>query len=272
MSLRNDMMLQELVLCPIRTVEFEDVSGLFKNIIVSEEFGGVYSDNERIKLTKQFLSSEWKQVQKHKTFKEAYNDAVAKNYRYTLCLDPYGQRFDVAYMGVANVRNIASIPLVRVVEDKCWEEFDVFPDPYGSVPPSTHPEAEYFVMAVNIMKHALEDSNDSYFLIQENTNRKIYLDNDGLKDATTNQIIELDKSLYVGGMWVKGEKVKLDIYEATSTINWETQNLVYKEGTVSEGIFTKDKYKTDVIYNVINPDELTVQEFLFGKIWSIKNK
>ncbi|UGO46168.1 hypothetical protein PQE74_gp085 [Bacillus phage vB_BanS_Chewbecca] len=268
-----------------KIIEFYNLSGLFANISIRDGFVK-FNTGQNIILTKSFLNAEWDVVSNQKTLVEAFQESVT-----TPNVLSIRGAFGSTYSDLSSstglgttVNNFLTLSLQDLAEKKNWFVRTSTPPNYNfkspSVPEGTDPMLETFDFTGAIGK-MLEFTTPKY-LIQFGTNKKVFLDTEGVKDATTSAIIELVPTLYTDGKWyvgenVQGEDTMLTITDALNTINWNTQELVYGKGTTAEfTIGSQSDYENKTLSNLlVGKTEVTmsrISKLLVDANWTLKNK
>lgn len=265
----------------IPTIELINTSGLLKNIVPSRTKVATYNDGESILLSRTFLNAEWKYVEKHKTFVEAYTQAHNEGKTQIIGLIGNDYRFTEVARG-ASAMSLIELPLSDMsfkdlVEGKIWDVYESWSTPLDGTQASSpnEPYNHSFTEAVDKMLKA----SVPHYMIQFNTGKKIHLDVDEIKDASTNQLVELDASLYLGGQWYVGEDVteiggtNMTLTEAVGQADLSTQDLVFLAGTTKEfRIYGKYVYEEVSLYNAMPKhirDTETIHTILFANSWSL---
>jgi hypothetical protein len=279
-SLKVIELLGELRWGAISSAELYEVNGLFEqNIIKSRDFVGTYKNGDKILLSNDLLNSQWKFVAKHKNLLDAYRDAKTQGNVAVIGLFEYGLSLDMTYdPNNINLMNFNRLSLKDLAEAKLWDSYSQWSSPIGDgVGNPDYPQNYDFTGTVQKMI----DATVPYYMIQFNTGRKIYLDSEGIKDANTNEIVQLDASLYLEGNWYAGENIevvggnKMYLADAVNQIDWETQDLVFLEGTQNEVVFDKFTYENTSLENHM-PESIRYSEnlntFVLAQTWTLRNK
>ena len=269
-------MLEHLAWGRVGDMEFFDVSNLYKNVLLSQVNLGRFIDGEKIKLTHTFLNSEWSLVEKHKTFMEAYKDSEEKHERLA-CL--HGENPIIVYtetgMESVMLQQFLNISFQDLIEDKYWAGFaDV-----ESFPVTTIDQTELitgFPFVTALEKLLL---SDSHYMVQYHTGKKIYVDEEGIKDAETEQLVQVDAGLHQGGYWYVGDKIGNDgsmtITDALTYIDWNNQVLIFGEGTEDEFIIESKAVYEDIDLRDMLPEhaqDVNVKQLFTQAVWTVKNK
>lgn len=261
----------------IENQEFEDVNGVIKNIVASTTHLGKHADGEEITLTRNFLNTKWRPVAKYRTFQDAYKSAVEKGYPNVGMIFAEGSYYDLETIETLNLSGYGDYSLKNLAEDKAWDSFEkwTYKTIDAVISPSTPPSKDFGDTVAEMVK-----MTTSYYMIQHFTGKKIYLDSEGIKDASTNELVKLELSLYNDGQWYYGEIVggtgeeDMDISTALNSIDWNTQRLVFAKGTTRELSFDSYTYQAMNLKNVV-PSSMqngeTIKSFLLSKNWSIVN-
>ncbi|UGO50714.1 hypothetical protein PQE68_gp123 [Bacillus phage vB_BanS_Sophrita] len=264
-------------------IEFYDQSGALNNIEKTRGNIGRYKSGASIFLTRTFLETSWLRLGKHKTFLEAYDEAKNNSIsNFTELFDIENTRFIHSTDNLSDKissTDYMNITLKQLTEEKYWDVWNGDTSntylnwkSYPEVPSS-----QSFGFAVR----ELLESVEKYYLIQFNSNKKIKLTNDGLKDASTNQIIELTGELLASGGWYKGETIielegePMNLTTAIATVDWNTQKITYKSGKASQISFDKLSYENANLKSFIDYSIRTtepIHDFLIGENWIIEPK
>jgi len=257
----------------------------------------------------------WEYVENKKTLLQAINDGALNNSTnvYGLCQGIYNanQHYDmetdinltIEDMNTYPLSGVASLKFKDIVERKVWSNYISRPViGAGVTTPNWFPKPTYTFIEV------LEQNKFQYpyYMQQFGTNRELYLEYNSetmlpeIKDATTGQPIELDSSLLTGGKWYVGNQywgsgykppvteqpetggsgetsggTPMNINDALVSIDWNTQELVYKEGTDKEFVVnSKEDYENRIIVQFVSPNEanITLMSVLVEDSWVIRNK
>ncbi|UUV47070.1 hypothetical protein [Bacillus phage vB_BanS-Thrax5] len=279
--------------------EFENIEGLFQDIIFSNSKIAMYKiSGNSIKMTREFLDSTWKFKNTNKKFIDAYNYAITNNHT---VLTRHGAIHSLS-SGLSGIklRDMIDISLKDLVETTMWDsiqesDIPIMSNGYGSgfafegdklENPPTNVNYWSFHDAVN----RLLQIQPPVPHIQFNTNRKVYIDNDGVKDYATNQLIEFEPSLYLNGSWYEegtypeegGNPVEQPtltdktLLEAVAQVNWDTQYIVYKkyDNNARITINTKQKYEEYSLNQFLTyfHQGETLQSFVMDTNWEIVNR
>ncbi|UUV46809.1 hypothetical protein [Bacillus phage vB_BanS-Thrax4] len=256
----------------------------------------------------------WQYVENKKTLSQALADGLSNNSTnvYGLCQGIYNanQEYDmetdinltIEDMDTYPLSGVASLKLKDIVERTVWMNYTARPViGAGVTTPNWFPKQTYTFIEV------LEQNKFQYpyYMQQFGTNRELYLEYHTetmlpeIKDATTGQPIELDASLLTGGKWYVGNQywgsgykppvtepevpetggesggTPVNITNALTTINWDTQELVYKEGEATEFVVkNKEEYENRIIVQFVSPNEsnITLKSILSEDSWVIRTK
>lgn len=277
--------------------QYLNIEGIFEDLIFSNSKVAVFKDSGNpVVLTRTFLSSTWGIRPTNKTFLEAHSDAVVNNHKYLSGFDLWN-----GLEGVSLVPQVkyTELTLKDFVEERIWyslTEDEMYPKMSNGLwngysftgeridNPVTQTPLYDFDTIINNLLHP-----DGYKYIQVNTNKKLYADSEGIKDFGTNQLVELEPSLYLNGAWyLEGtwveeggetpveEPTLMNLFEAVAGVNWDTQYIVYKKNESGKiEILTKDDYENGIIGNQIHTNYHkydTLQNFLLDDNWEIINK
>lgn len=269
-------MLEHLAWGRVADMEFKDFATFFKNIKLSQTNLGTYDNGVPIKLSHTFLRSEWSFVEKHKTFMEAYKESETKHER-LVCL--HGENPIIVYtetgMESVMLQQFLNISFQDLIEDKYWAGFaDVERFPITIVDQTELIAGFPFVVAVEKLL-----LSDSHYMVQYHTGRKIYVDEEGIKDAETEQLVEVDAGFQQGGHWFVGDKIGNDgsmiIADALSYIDWNNQVLIFGEGTEDEFIIEAKVVYEDIDLRDMLPEhaqDVNVKQLFTQPLWTVKNK
>ncbi|UUV46289.1 hypothetical protein [Bacillus phage vB_BanS-Thrax2] len=267
-------MLERLTWGRVSDMELQDADGSYKNVILSQENLATFIDGEKIQLTHTFLNREWVFVPKYKTFMEAHADSESQQH---LIYCVHGEGLTVhAETGLESIflQQFLNISFQDLIEDKYWVSFrDVTLFPV-QVHDSNELSGVTFVTAIEKLL-----LSDSHFMVQFNTDRKIFIDESGVKDASTGELLELDASLQTGGYWYIGGEVSGDgsmtITDALSYIDWNTQELVFGEGTEDEFVIPTRAVYEDIDLKDMLPEhsqDVTIKQIFTQQSWKVRNK
>ncbi|UUV46550.1 hypothetical protein [Bacillus phage vB_BanS-Thrax3] len=269
-------MLEHLAWGRIGDMEFFDVGNLYKNVLLSQVNLGSFINGEKIKLTHTFLNSEWSFVEKHKTFMEAYKESEAKHERLA-CL--HGKNPIIVYtetgMESVMLQQFLNISFQDLIEDKYWAGFaDVERFPVTIVDQTELITGFPFVTALEKLL-----LSDSHYMVQYHTGKKIYVDEEGIKDAETEQLVVVDAGLHQGGHWYVGDKIGNDgsmtILDALTYIDWNNQVLIFGEGTEDEFVIETKAIYEDIDLRDVLPEhaqDVNVKQLFTQPLWTVKNK
>ncbi|UUV46034.1 hypothetical protein [Bacillus phage vB_BanS-Thrax1] len=269
-------MLEHLAWGRIGDMEFFDVGNLYKNVLLSQVNLGSFIDGEKIKLTHTFLNSEWSFVEKHKTFMEAYKESETKHERLA-CL--HGENPIIVYtetgMESVMLQQFLNISFQDLIEDKYWAGFaDVERFPVKIVDQTELITGFPFVTALEKLL-----LSDSHYMVQYHTGKKIYVDEEGIKDAETEQLVVVDAGLHKGGHWYVGDKIGNDgamiVSDALTYIDWNNQVLIFGEGTEDEFVIETKAIYEDIDLRDVLPEhaqDVNVKQLFTQPLWTVKNK
>lgn len=280
--------------------EFENIEGLFQDIIFSNSKIAMHKiSGNPIKMTREFLNSTWRFKNTNKTFIDAYNHATTNNHGYLTRQGAF-HSLSSGLSGIKLSDMKYDISLKDLVETTMWDsvqesDFPVMSNGYRNGfsfegdkldNPPTNVSSWVFHDAVN----GLLQIQPPVPYIQFNTNKKIYIDNDGVKYYETNQFVELEPSLYLSGSWYQegtypeegGNPVEQPtltnktLLEAVAQVNWDTQYIVYKkyDNNARITINTKQKYEEYSVSSFLTyfHQGETLQSFVMDNNWEIVNK
>jgi len=249
-----------------------------------------HTDGTSIQLKNETLQYLWDVKQNQNTLLEAYNLAVNDSNAYSAKGDFGGSSYSVTVStGITGTKliNFKNLTFKDIFESKAWfvKHYVMGNNINFKSPVHTDgalPEDVIFDFS-GILSWIISSQNQpSKYCLQLLTGRKIYFDIEGLKYADTNQIVELKPHLFNEGKWVIREVVEeivgsepMTITDALNSINWDTQELVFKAGDVKEFIINKENYNTSINNvtfgknNVINDN---LNNFLVDANWTLRNR
>lgn len=278
-NVRFSTFFRELVWSEIDGLEFYDANGLQQNITKVRGQVAKNNNGDTILITKGLLDAEWTYKPKFKTFVEAYNSANGNPYLNGLYPISIGVTIS-AMPAQSNLSTFSEITLKSLVEDKLWVSWDgLLTHNYGVEKNSPYnPEnlAEDFQDALK----KLVEATSQYYLLQHNSNRKLKLTGAGLIDTATNQVVEVEPSLWIEGRWYRGDIIEpegeeiMDLTTAVAKVDWETENIVYAKGTTKELIIDKNGYENWQMKTSTRHLRYTepIYAFVIGANWNIVNK
>lgn len=132
----------------VPTIELVDNIGLLRNVVPSRTKVATYKDGTNIGLTRTFLNTEWKYIENHKTFTEAYNEAKSQNQSQIVGL--LGDRYEFSYIGGGvesmpiSALTSLNISFKDLVEGKMWETYSGWSSPLDGEQASSPTEPRNF--------------------------------------------------------------------------------------------------------------------------------
>lgn len=301
-------------------VEFKDNNNLLPNITFDRAKWGVYPDGSKIKLTKEFLEwSQWTFVKKHQTFLEAFNQAYNGNgndgnkiyglYQDIVNYQLVQKEFDDYIKAPSTLQELeqytlstfSNLTLKELNSDKAWiayvydanKELKLRSGVY--TPTLPYPQKSYsFIDAI----YNNGSSNYQQYIEQFNTGKKIYMEyEDGIKDSTTGQYVELDATFITEGKWYWGQTFSgsgyippvtepetpeiiegsgdMNLTQALTNIDWSTQELVYSLGGTYEFIIKDESEYNDKIFSQYlyeNLPNVNVKQLLLDSKWTVRTR
>ncbi|AKQ08418.1 hypothetical protein PQE66_gp103 [Bacillus phage PBC2] len=269
-------MLEKLIWGRVDGMELESVQNLFNNVVFSQDNIGTYVNGEPIKLTRQLFNEEWVFVEKHKTLMDAYKYSEA-NGGMIACMHGDNDIRITSKSGMENVvlYQFLNISLQDLVEDKYWANF-IDEERFAVTITDPKEYSDGFPLLVAIDKLLI---SDSHYFVQYHTGKKIYIDDEGIKDSETKELVELTASLYKDGYWYIGEMIETDgsltILDALKYIDWNSQELVFGEGTEDEFIIPTKLVYEDIDLKDVLPEEATdvnIKQVFTQTLWKVRNK